>query len=123
MLYHPATVIKKLKIKRTCSLALTSERCQSNTFVPQMPGDIDQVGGINKLILQICNQTLNTPKLALFSKLIKRAKLAMADCIILNTINAELYKANVQKKKWAHRQGGTQYNGQKAQHFSLKKVE
>ena len=112
--YHPATVLKKLEIKEAHSPVSTPERHQSNTFVPQTPGDIDQVGWIDELILQFCDQTLDTPKLALFSKLIKGAKLAMADRIILNTTNAELYKANVRKKNRDQRRGGKQYDGQGA---------
>lgn len=60
---------------------------------------MDEVGQIGELVLKFRNQTLDTPKLALFSKLIKGAKLAMADGIILNATNTELYEANVRKKK------------------------
>lgn len=69
-----------------------------DTIVSQTPENVDQVGQMDDLIVQFCNQTLDTPKLALFSKFIKGVKLAMADCIILNTTNAELYEANVQKR-------------------------
>ena len=80
------------------SVSTLSECLPLDTIVPQTPRNIDQVRRINDLIVQFCNQTLDTPKLALFSKLIKGAKHAMADCIILNTTNAELYEASVQKK-------------------------
>ena len=42
---------------------------------------------------------MDTFKLALLSVLIREAKLAMADWIILKKTNAELYKANVREKK------------------------
>ena len=109
--YHLAIVFKKLEKKEiSSSVSTPKECCLSDTFVPQTPGNMDQVGQIDDLILQFCNQTLDSLKLALFSKLIKGAKLAMANRIILNTTNAELYEANVQKKKRAHRRGGKQYN-------------
>ena len=64
---------------------------EQNTFVSQTPGNIDLVKRIDNLVLQFCNQTLDILKLALFSKVIKGAKLAIANWIILNTTNAELY--------------------------------
>ena len=82
---------------------MTLECRQSDIFFPQMPANVDQVGHIDNFILQFRNQTLDTPKLVLLFKFIKGAKTAMADCIILNTTNAELYKANIRKKKRAHR--------------------
>ena len=121
--YHPSTVLRKLEKKGSSSISTLPERCPSDTVVPQTPGNIGQVGQIDDLIVQFRNQTLDTPKLALFSKLIKGAKLAMVDCIILNTTNAELYEANVQKKRRADRREGKQYDGQGARHLGLKEVE
>ena len=63
-----------------------------------MPGNVDQIGRIDNLVSQFRSETLDTPKLALLSKLIKKAKFAMADQIILSTTNAELYEANVHNK-------------------------
>ena len=102
------------KKKGFFSISTLPERHPSDTIVSQTPGNVGQVGQMDNLIVQFRNQTLDIPKLALFSKLIKGAKLAMADCIILNTTNAELYKANVQKKRWADRRGDKQYDGQRA---------
>lgn len=104
MLYYLATALKKLKMKKkypfiNTFLVITPEYHQLNNYFPQTPANIDQVSRINELILQFSNQTLNIPRLALFSKLIKAAKLAMADCIVLNAINTKLYKANVWKKR------------------------
>lgn len=46
----------------------------------------------------------------------------MINCIVLNAINMELYKANIQKKKQAHRDG-KQYDRQGTWHFGSEKVE
>ena len=118
MLYNPAIVLKKLESKRnlvaistcpstltftsTCPSGLTLERSQSNVLFSQTPANVDQIGQIDEFVFQFRNQTLDTSKLVLLSKLIKEAKQAIADHIILNTTNAELYKANVWKKKQAH---------------------
>lgn len=63
-----------------------------------MPGNVDQIGCIDDFVSQFCSETLDTSKLALLSKLIKKTKFAMADQIILSTTNTELYEANVHKK-------------------------
>ena len=46
----------------------------------------------------------------------------MADQVIFNETNAELYKANIQKKKQTNRTG-KQYDRQNARHLELKKIE
>ena len=83
---------------------------------------MDQVSQMDDLISRFHHQTLDIFKLALLSKLIRGAKLAMADCIILNETNAELYKANIRKKKQAD-QTGKQHDVQGARHFGLEEVE
>ena len=51
------------------------------------------------------HQTLDSPKLTLLHKTFKAARLAMADCIVLNRINTELLATNTQKKQQAQRIG------------------
>ena len=99
--YNPSTVLKKLtaKKKQVSSPLVTTPKCQFSIMIPQTPANVNQVGQIDDFIFQFRHQTLDTLKLALLSKLIRGAKLAMADQIILNETNAKLYKANVQKKK------------------------
>ena len=46
-----------------------------------------QVSQIDDFISQFRHQTLDTPKLAMLSKLIREAKLAMTNHIILNETN------------------------------------
>ena len=123
--YNPATVIKNLKPKRkqapVTALVTTPER-QSSILPFQTPANMAQVSHIDELISQFRHQTLDTPKLELLSKLVRGAKLAMADWVVLNTTNAELHEANVRKKKRVNR-GGKQYDGQGARHLGLEKVE
>ena len=102
--YNPGTVLKKLesKAKKKYSpikthLMTTPER-QSQFPILQTPGNVDKITQIDDFISQFCNQTLDTLKLYLLFKIIKRAKLAMADRVILTETNAELYKTNIQKK-------------------------
>ena len=77
---------------------------------------------MNDLISQFRHQTLDTPKLALLFKLIREVKLAMADRVILNKTNTELYKANVQKKQQKNCMG-KQYNAQGARHLNLEEIK
>lgn len=126
--FHPGIVLGKLENRMpsasdagTSSL-LTPERRNPGTLIPKTPANVDQVGQIDELIAQFRDQTLDTPKLALVSKLIKGAKMAMADRTVLNQTNTELYEANEQKKKRANRTG-KQYDGQGARHLSLEEVE
>ena len=101
--YNPANVLKKLETRKkytsTNICSSVSTPLKQSTFVSQTRGNIDQVERIDNLVSQFRNQILDTSKLALFSKLIKEAKLAMADCIIFNTTSAEPHEANVRKKK------------------------
>lgn len=83
---------------------------------------MDQVGQIDETIAQFRDQTLDTPKLALFSELVIGAKLAMTDRVTLSQTNKELYEANVQKKRLANGTG-KQYDGQGARHLSLVEVD
>ena len=100
--YNPATVVKKLKPKGkyapVSTLVTTPER-QSSIIPPQTPANVDQISHIDESISRFHYQTLNTPKLKLLSKLVRGAKLATADRVILNAINAELHEANVWGKK------------------------
>ena len=105
MPHNFAIVLKRLEAKgkyNSTSICFSVTNPEQSIFVPQTPRNIDQVEQIDNLVLQFCNQILDTPKLALFLKLIKEAKLAIADQIILNTTNGELYKANIQKKRAVH---------------------
>ena len=52
---------------------------------------------MEELILLFCYQTFNSPKLILLYKTLKAAKLIMADRVILNCTNTELFAANIQK--------------------------
>ena len=125
MPHNLTIVLKRLEAREkynSTSICFSVTNLEQSTFIPQTPRNIDQVEWINDLVLQFCNQTLDTPKLALFLKLIKGVKLAIANRIILNTTNAELYEANIQKKRAAHGEG-KQYDGQGAQHLGLEKVE
>ena len=124
MPYNPFMVLKKLeaKGKRTLSALVTTPERRPGTLVPQTPANVDQVSQIDDLISQFRHQTLDTPKLALLSKLIRGAKLAMADRVILNEINAELYEANVRKKRRGDRTG-KQHDAQGARHLGLEEIE
>lgn len=72
---------------------------QTGIYIAQTSSNLGQVCQIDNTILQFKNQTLDTPKLLVFFKLIQGAKTAMADCVILNKTNSKLYEANVQKKR------------------------
>ena len=125
--YNPSTVLKKLEGKGKHALSseaplVTTPERRPAILVPRTPANVDQVSQIDDLISQFHHQTLDTPKMALLSKLIRGAKLAMADRIILNETNTELYEANVQKKKRADRTG-KQHNSQGARHLGLEEIK
>ena len=90
--------------------------------IPPTPGNIEQVSEMEELISLFRHQTLDSPKLTLLHKTLKAARLAMADCIVLNRTNTELLEANTRKKQRAQRTG-TQYDGQGARVLSLEDVE
>ncbi len=62
------------------------------------PANIEQVSEVEELISIFRHQTLDSPKLTLLHKTFKAARLAMADCIVLNRTNTELLAANTHKK-------------------------
>lgn len=106
MPYNPFVVLKKLATKRKHALSLeislsTILECLSSVLVLKTSANVDQVSQIDDFISQFRHQILDTLKLALLSKLIRKAKLVMTDCIILNKTNAKFYKYNLQKKNEA----------------------
>ena len=68
---------------------------------------------MEELISLFCYQNLDFPKLTLLFKTLKAARLAMADRVVLNRTNTELFAANTRKKQRAQRTG-IQYDGQGA---------
>ncbi len=77
---------------------------------------------MKELISLFCHQTCDSAKLTLIHKILKAARFAMADRIVLNCINTEPLAANTQKKQRAQRTF-TQYNVQRARVLSLEAVE
>ena len=51
------------------------------------------------------NQTFNSPKLIIIHKILKTARRTMANKVILNRINIELFATNIQKKQQAQYTG------------------
>ena len=103
------------------SITTTPPR-QSAAFISTTPGNVDQISQIDDLISCFRLLTLDTPKLALLSKLIRGAKVAMPDRGILNATNEELYEDNVRKKKRGNRTG-KQHDAQGARHLGLEEIE
>lgn len=52
--------------------------------IPPIPGNIEQVSEVEE-------QNLNPHKLTLIHKTLEAAKLAMADCIVLNRTNTDFW--------------------------------
>ena len=125
--FNLATVYRKLEAKGNYIPSLhnpsvTTPRNHTGISILQSPANLDQVNQIDKLISQFRNQTLDTPKVVLLFKLVRGARLAMADCTILTKTNTKLYKANIRKKRRAHCTE-TQYNGEGARYLGLEEVE
>ena len=77
---------------------------------------------VEELISLFRHQTLDSPKLTLLHKTLKAARLAMADRVVLNRTNTELFAANTRKKQRAQHTG-IQYDGQIARILSIEDVE
>ena len=80
-------------------LSITSTSISIRLFSSQISstiGNIKQVKKVDELILLFRHQTFDSLKLALLHKIFKAARLAMADCIILNCTNTQLLVANIQ---------------------------
>ncbi len=125
--YNPSSVFDKISASHTDSgiSASASTPIQTRFFSGQIPptsGNIEPVSEVEELISLFRHQTLDSPKLTLFHKILKTAGLAMADRIVLNRTNTERLAANTQKKQRAQRTG-TQYDGQGARLLSLEDVE
>ncbi len=77
---------------------------------------------MKELVSLFQDQTLDSPNLILLNKALKAARLAMADRVILNRINTEIFAANTQKKWWVEHTR-IQYGSQGAGFFGMKDVE
>lgn len=64
------------------------------TQIPPIPRNIEQMEQLAKLISFLYHQILNFPKLTLLHKTFKIANLAIADYVVLNRTNIELFAAN-----------------------------
>lgn len=84
--------------------------------------DIKKIEEVDELILLFCNLTLDFLKLTLLYKTFKITRLAIVDYIILNHINIELLKVNIQKKQQVQ-YTAIQYNGQTACVLSMKDMK
>ena len=133
--YNPAVVFYKLSV-RPYHTAADATTCSSNdnTFdtplqaryftgqIPHTPANIKEVIEVEELVSLFRNQTLDSPKLAILHRTLKAARRAMADRVVLNSTNTELFAANTRKKRRAQRTG-LQHNGQGARVLSLEDVE
>ena len=98
--FNSTTVYRKLEAKENYipsfhNLSVTIPRNYTNISILQILANLDQINRIDELISQLCNQILNTLKVVLLSKLVRRARLAIANCTILTKTNTELYKASI----------------------------
>lgn len=73
--------------------------------IPPTPGNVEQVSEVEELVSLFCYQTLDFLKLTLLHKILKAARLAIADRVVLNRTNTELLAANTRKKQRAQRTG------------------
>ncbi len=61
--------------------------------------NIKKVFEVEKLVSLFRNQTLDSPKFRIFYKTEKTARFAIADRVVLNCTNTELFVANTKKKQ------------------------
>ena len=131
--YNLAMVFRKLSVNAK-DISVSNKNntgASSNTFIQiwiflrvilPTSGDVEQVTEIEELISLFRHQTLDLPKLTLLYKTLKAARLAMADSVVLNCTNTEIFAANTRKKRRIERTG-IAYNGQGARVLSLKDVK
>ena len=105
-------VFQKLSVHRNNTSASNNDNtgAGSNTpiqtwfysgAIPPIPNNVGHVTEIEELISLFHYQTLDSSKLTLLHKILKAARLAMADRVILNRTNTDLLAANTQKKRRA----------------------
>ena len=67
--------------------------------IPSTPRNVEQILEVKELVSLFSYQTLDSPKLIFLHKILKAARLAIADCVVLNCTNTELLAANTRKKQ------------------------
>lgn len=116
--YNPAVVFHKLSISShhtTTDASTPTSDTHDNTdpslihhyktgfllakYLPPLPisTKIKEVTEVEELVSLFRDQTLYSTKLALLHKNLKAARVAMADRVVLNRTNTELFAANTQK--------------------------
>lgn len=126
--YNPSVVFQKLSIgsnsaANTLPGANTPIRMRFfSGQIPPTPGNVEQVSEVEELVSLFRHQTLDSPKLTLLHKILKAARIAMANRVVLTRTNTELLAANTRKKQRAQRTG-LQYDGQGARVLSLEDIE
>ena len=102
-------VFQKLSIHEDNTLAFSKDNMRVASNIPNIPiqtrfnlgvillipENVEHVIEIEELILLFRYQTLDSPKLTLLYKILKAARLAMTDRVILNRTNTELLVANI----------------------------
>lgn len=106
ILFNLAVIFQKFSIhpQHTITFSYTNNisdtLLQTRYFTSQIPpifANIKNVNEIKELVSLFKNQTLDSPKLIIFHKLLKLARYAMVDMVILNHTNTELLTAYMQK--------------------------
>lgn len=64
-------------------------------FSHQITSKIKEVDKVDEFIFLFCNQTIDLPKLNLLHKILKVARLAISDYIILNCMIGEFLTSNI----------------------------
>ena len=77
---------------------------------------------MEELILLFCYQTLKFSQLTLLYKTLKATRLTMADYVVLNRTNTELFAANIRKKQGVQHIG-FQNDNQEARILNIEDVE
>ena len=79
------------------SVTLVQSRFSSTELSPT-PANTEQVKKVEELVSFFPDQILDSTKLTLLYKILKAARLAIVDRVVLNHTNMELLAINLQKK-------------------------